>query len=486
MTLDELLERLGEVSGVTEAYLVGGCVRDGLMGRPFYDLDIAVSGAEEFARRLGGTLVPLGERFGTWRVVMSPWTVDVSEMQGDIFADLGRRDVTVNAMAIALPRDTTHGSTGPPRAGWVPPGPPTLHVGSLAAPPSELLDPFGGLADLRAGTVRMVRAQNLSDDPLRLLRAVRLAAELGFSIEPGTELAIAERADLITGPAPERQREELCRILAADGAAGSLALLDRLGLLAALLPDLVMGKGVEQPKEHYWDVFEHQIQTVAAVEAVLDGKVARPWTNTLDGYFEQHLGNLGRQTLLKLTALLHDVGKPATKSVQANGRVRFFGHSELGAEMVERAMVRLRFSDQQTRMATTMVTHHLRPGQWSDGGLPTNRALYRYFRDLGDVAIDTIFLNLADHLAARGPMMDREDWAEHVAVAEYALDKYFDHEEKTRQERLVTGHDLMQAFGLAPGPLVGRLLAEVDEAWRTGAISGKDEALALLRGRLVP
>lgn len=186
-----------------------------------------------------------------------------------------------------------------------------------------------------------------------------------------------------------------------------------------------------------------------------------------------------RRTLLKLTALLHDVGKPATKSVQPNGRVRFFGHSELGAEMVEAVMRRLRFSEQQTHMVATMVTHHLRPGQWSNGGVPTNRALYRYFRDLGDVAIDTVFLNLADHLAARGPAMDPEDWQGHVAVAGYALKRYFQHSAKGKEPRLVTGDDLMREFGLAPGPLIGELLAAIDEAWKTGEIATREEALAL-------
>jgi poly(A) polymerase len=201
----------------------------------------------------------------------------------------------------------------------------------------------------------------------------------------------------------------------------------------------------------------------------------------LEGYFERPAGDMTRGSLLKLTSLLHDVAKPATKSTQPDGRVRFFGHSERGAEMVQRTLRRLRFSEQQVEMVRHMVEEHLRPGQWSSGGLPTSRALYRYFRDLGDVAVDTIFLNLADHMAARGPRLDPQDWRGHVAMAQYALDVYFKQSEGGAEPRLVTGRDLMEALGLEPGPAIGRLLAEVEEAWRTGEISTQEEALELAR-----
>jgi len=502
MELDELYERLREGSRDTKAYLVGGCVRDGLMGRPFVDLDLAVTQPEAFARRLAsalrGTLVPLGERFGAWRVVVGERIIDVAAMQGDIVADLGRRDFTVNAMAVPLRGE---------KAALL--GNPVQHSLTVVAR-SDLIDPFGGVEDLRRAIVRMVSPDNLSADPVRLLRGVRLAAELGLSVDPDTEGAIAARAGLLGQAALERQREEFCRILAAEGAAGSLGLLDRLGLLQVLLPELDQGKGVGQPREHYWDVFDHEIETVAAVEAVLDGHVSRPYLNvaaemrpfrpglqappegtqaatpgeTLEGYFHRPVGNLTRRTLLKLAALLHDVGKPATKSVQPNGRVRFFGHSELGAEMAKTAMARLRFSEQQIKVVTTMVRHHLRPAQWSDGGVPTPRALYRYFRDLGDVAVDTIFLNLADYMAARGPLMDPLHWGAHVAVTSYAMASSVHQEKKAPTPRLVTGNDVMEAFGLEPGPVVGQLLTQIDDAWRLGRIGTREEALDLARRAL--
>lgn len=494
MELYDLLARLKEEAARVPAgvYVVGGAVRDGLLGRPFTDLDLAVpaSDAEGFARgvaaALSGTVVPLGERARTWRVALPLSTstasemkparrtegvryVDCSPMAGGIRADLARRDFTINAMALPLDALILDGSAG-------------------------LIDPLDGAGDLRLGVVRTVSPDNLDADPVRLLRGVRFVAQLGFRLDPETRLAIASRANTISRVAPERVREEVCQMLAAEGTVTGLELLDEVGLLVEVLPELGACKGVEQPREHHWDVFTHQMESVAAAEVVIDRRVSPrlgdrpflhaalenlPWHPALEGYFERPVADLTRAAVLKLAALLHDVAKPQTKSVQPDGRIRFFGHSELGAEMVVPALTRLRFSDQQVQLVGTMVEEHLRPGQWSDGALPTPRALYRYFRDLGDAAVDTIFLNLADHIAARGPELEPRRWAQHVALAQFALDTYFQQEERAAQPRLVTGYDVMRTFGLPPGPMVGDLLREVDEAWKTGAIATKDEALEL-------
>ncbi|HLE79854.1 MAG TPA: HD domain-containing protein, partial [Dehalococcoidia bacterium] len=256
------------------------------------------------------------------------------------------------------------------------------------------------------------------------------------------------------------------------------------------------GKGVLQPKEHHWDVFRHQVETVAAVEALVERRIPRglavpqrtylkagaesgPWHPALEGYFQGQIGNLTRKTLLKLTALLHDVAKPATKTFEASGRMRFFGHAEIGAEVAGKILARLRFSNRETEAVTRMVANHLRPGQWSDGSVPTPRAVHRYFRDLGEVAIDNIFLNMADHLAARGPELDPLHWQQHVGVADQVLAQHFQQQERTVSPRLATGNDLMTAFSLKPGPQVGWLLVEIEEAQASGEVATKEEALAL-------
>ena len=487
MQFMELLAHLKAVAHAQEReiYLVGGCVRDGLLGRPLIDVDLAIAGddaegavARALALRLNGAYVPLGERFGTARVALprddgGVIQVDCTEFTGTLRDDLLRRDFTIDAMAVDV----------------------ADFGGAVAWAQADIIDPCNGRHDLETGLLRLVSPDALDADPLRLLRAVRLAAEMGLTIDPKTQVEIRERARLLAAAAPERQRDELCKILAAPGAAFWLLLMDDLGLLAVLLPELVEGRGVEQPKEHHWDVFRHQMEAVAAAEAMVErhlpvllqdreylqpGLNHIPWHPGMEGYFDNEVGGLPRKVLLKLAALLHDIGKPASKTFEPNGRMRFFGHAELGAEMVEKMLRRLRFSNQGIEAIARMVDNHLRPGQWSDTGMPTARALFRYFRDVGNVAVDTIYLNLADHLAARGPMFDEVRWQEHVAVANAALAYYFDQRLwHAAMPRLVTGNDLMEALHLQPGPVVGRLLAEVDEAAAVGAVATKEEALIL-------
>ena len=483
----ELVARLAALGGgpTPGVFLVGGTVRDGLLGRPLADVDVAVAGdAREFGQRaaaaLGGTYVPLGERFGACRIVLrgaaTSQHLDLVSYAGSIESDLRRRDFTVNAMAVAA-----HGFDGD----WA---------------AAEVLDPTGGRADLASKTLRMVAPTVLDDDPLRLLRAVRFVAELGFALDGATTTAVRDRAVTLASVAPERVRAELCRVLAAEGAVAWIELLDDLGLLDVLLPELTAGRGVEQPKEHHWDVFTHQVETVATAEVLTTGVMSprlgnrpyllpalerRPQHPRLNGYFAQQLGDQPRSTLVKLAALLHDVGKPATKTIEPSGRMRFFGHPELGAQMVEERLHGLRFSQVETSAVCTMVGQHMRPAQWRDSGPPTQKALFKFFRDLGAVAIDTIFLNLADHLGARGPSLNREHWDDHVAWAEQVITWHYEQVRRVGAPRPVTGDDLMRAFGLRPGKRVGELLLAIDEARAAGVVASRDDALALAAERLV-
>ncbi len=488
----ELREILGWLMSLEDAvpprvYLVGGSVRDGLLGRPLVDLDLAVRGdalaaGEALARALDGAYVPLGERYGACRVVLpndgdgSLHQIDVVSFDGGIEADLARRDFTVDAMAVAA-----RGFDGDWGA-------------------ARIIDPHGGRSDLAAGVLRMVSPQVLDDDPLRLIRAVRLSAELGFAIEPNTADAVRARAATLAAAAPERVRTEFCRILTAEGTVTWIDRLDELGLLAVLLPELTYGRGVGQPKEHHWDVFRHQVETVATAEVLMTGAVSpklggrpylqpaaecRPAHPRLEGYFTQRLGDLQRSTLVKLAALVHDVGKPDTKTIEPAGRMRFFGHPELGATMVKARLQALRFSNAEVDAVTTMVAQHMRPAQWRDSGAPTQKALFKFFRDLGPVAIDTLFLNLADHLGARGPDLIRSHWEAHVAWTDQILAWHFDQVARTAVPRPVTGADLMECFGLPPGRQVGALLAEIEEARAAGTVVTKEQALALAAKRLV-
>jgi len=475
----ELLATTVDVLAGTDAYVVGGTVRDALLDRPLADLDLAVAGdtpglARTLADRLGGHYVLIDEERGTARIVLDDGPVriiDVARLRGDIAADLAARDFTIDALAAQ---------------------PATLATGSAA-----VIDPHGGLRDLEARVVRLVSEQALIDDPLRLLRAVRLAVQLDFEIEPSTAEALRRHAGRIGQAAGERQRAELARCFASPSAARALRLMDGLGLLEQLLPEVTAGRGVTQPKEHYYDVFDHAIETVAALDLMLSEQMPpgeresalwRALWGTLDllpglrAHFDEDVsGGRSRAALLKLAGLLHDVAKPETRAPDETGRIRFFGHAERGAETAQRVLRRLRFSRRETELVATMVEEHLRPGQLSQEGPPSRRALFRFFRDTGDVAESVLLLSLADALAARGPRMTVEGWSGHVAYIAHVLARRSQDEAIVRPPRLLTGDDLMAALGLQPGPEVGRLLSALEEAQAAGEVSSREGAIELAR-----
>ena len=485
-----LLQRVAPLlSEVTEPHLVGGLLRDTLLGRATRDLDIifqedALPVARRVADALGGALVVLDESRRIARVVLGngegeglikkegdrTWHLDFASLQGDLHQDLARRDFTIDAMAVPLPR---------------------LLAGDWQ---EVLLDPFNGRQDLERHLIRAVSPTIFQDDGVRLLRAVRLAGLLGFALEEQTRDLIRRDAAALDTVSAERTRDELLGILAIPNAMASVYLMDDLGLLCRMLPELEEGRNVQQPKEHYWDVFHHNLQTVGAVEGLMDRTWEPswvleevPWSRSLEEHFSE-IASDGhtRGTLCKLAGLLHDIAKPATKTVEESGRIRFFGHHTQGAAMAGAALQRLRLSRRGAQMIELMVELHLRPGQMRHGSdLPTAHAVYRFFRRAGDVAIDTLYLNLADYLAARGQYLEREEWADYAGAVRHIMETGQHQEETTVLPKLLDGRDLMRALSLEPGPQVGKLLETVREAWAAGEIVTKEEALALARDRFM-
>jgi poly(A) polymerase len=461
------------------AYLVGGFVRDMLLGRNTNDIDIAVAAAalsvaQKVAAALGGSYVPLDEENGVGRVVLpgNKWQIDFTTLKGNIKQDLARRDFTIDAMAIELEKKF-----------------------EIVLDAERLIDPFNGREDLRQRVMRAVSDNIFKDDAARLIRAVRLAAELGFSIDSDTERLIRHDCQLIKNVAGERVREELLRLLAIPGAGQRLAYLDELGLLTALIPELDPARGVDQPRVHVWDVFDHSIQTVAAVEFVLrEGTweyagaeilAAVPWSAELSRHFDREIsyGSTAR-TLLKLAALLHDIAKPRTRTIDDDGRARFLGHQQEGAETAVAIMERLRFSNREIKLVELLVKYHMRPTQMSHEGTPTRRAIYRYFRDTGEAGIDLLFLCLADHLATRGLSLDMSQWQEHTQMTGYVLASHSEEESLSAPPKLIDGHDVMKSFSLSPGPKLGELLEALREAQGAGEVTTRQQALVYIESLL--
>ncbi len=480
----QTVRRLAEKRGV-RVWLVGGAVRDALLNRPVHDWDFAVDrDASALARAVGDTVggayFPLDEERGTSRVVLKAeddaWLeVDFALLRGaDLMTDLAARDFTINAMA----------------------------VGQRGA----LIDPLGGKADLEARCIRATSEQALRDDPLRLLRAARIEAGLNFEIEPQTATWIRRHAPSLSTSAVERIRDEFARGLAVPGGAVFTERLDDLCLLPHIVPELRALKRVEQSFPHRFDVWRHTLVMMSTLENVVaavkgesfEHKPRGPFLADVPlsawgdvarrlGQFADDLGahlaveicaDRDRMLLLKLAALLHDIGKPQTQSMGDDGRIHFYNHEPVGAKMVGSIMQRLRFSREEGEHVHTMVEAHLRPAHLARAEKITRRAIYRYFRDTGAAGVDTVLLSIADHLSSWGPNLQEQRWARRLDMAELLMHHYFErHEEAIAPPPLIDGHDLMDALDLPEGPEIGRLLRILQEAQAAGEIETREEAL---------
>ena len=380
-------------------HLVGGCVRDRLLGRATKDYDAVTSGdpkplIEAAARAAQASPFLLDPETRTYRASLPTGEhLDLCPMRGTIEEDLRLRDFTVDALAVPLEAVPTAMLEEWGRIG----------SGSVETSAEQLralvVDPTGGLADLEARVLRLGYEGAFADDPVRLLRAVRLAANSDLTIEPATEQALRAQCKLLEGAAAERVRDELLLLLLAPGCSAWLERSREWGLLELVLPELVEMVGVEQSLPHQLDVWRHTLDILDNLRMLLDDP--RPWAGRWMSEVTQRISAPGghalpRRAFLMLAALLHDVGKPPTQSRDEEGRIRFFEHGPMGAEMAGLIARRLRLSGRETDRLSRTVRYHLRPLLLSQQEQPTDRALYHFFRDLGESALDALLLSLAE------------------------------------------------------------------------------------------
>jgi poly(A) polymerase len=450
---------------VTEAWIVGGALRDELVGRRVTDVDIAVHGdakgpARALAAEVGGPCFPLSEAFGAWRVIDrdAGRVYDVSTLQGPtIEADLALRDFTVNAMARPLDK---------------------LSVAVLREPigGAQLIDPLGGRPDLEARTLRVIGPQAYESDPLRALRLARFVAELGFDPDVETERLTRAAAPRVAEAAGERVFAELRRLVLGPNVIGGLEVADRLNLLRAVLPELAELHDVEQSHYHHLDVYGHTIEVLERL-LELEAQAAGRLRAVLD---EPLADELARGEALRFGALLHDIGKPATHAVRESGRVTFMGHDRLGERMVRDVCRRLRTSERFSRFVEAVTRHHLVLGFLVHERPLDRRAFYRYLRRTEPVEVEVTLLSCADRLATRGRKAD-EAIAAHMELAEELMEAALDWREQGRPAPLVRGNELARELGIDTGPEIGRLLAELEEAAYAGEVTTREEALGFAR-----
>jgi putative nucleotidyltransferase with HDIG domain len=444
------------------AWLVGGAVRDALLGRPVADLDLAlpsgsVATARRLADRLDGAFVPLGEAHGTARVVVRQpiaAVLDLTDFRGpSLEADLRGRDVTIDALAVT--------------------------VGALVRGSATVVDPTGGLADLAGRRLRACGATAFADDAVRVLRLLRLAAELGFAIEPETERWARAAVPGLAGVSAERIRDELTRIWRESASARPVRRADDWGVVAAILPESGPMRTATQSAPHRFTVWEHSLRALEALEALMrEPSLLAPHDSRVVAYLAEPLGGaLTRREVLKVATLLHDVGKPETRSVDPDGRVRFSGHDRLGAERAGAIAERWRWPGRAGQMLEHLVRQHLRPMHLAMVPEVTRRARYRFFRDLGEEVPGLICLTIADAAGTDGRPPSAVYRGGTRALLESLLSGEADAAREAATPPLLRGEDVMDAFGLDPGPEVGRLLARTREAQALGQVRTRAEAL---------
>lgn len=454
----------------TQGWLVGGMVRDRALGRETADVDVVVADEPEqgaraiarAARRAGvpSAAFPLSEKFGAWRVVArdGSWQVDVEALRGgSIEADLALRDFTVNAIA-------------EPIAG------------------GEPFDPHGGFADLAAERLRMVSGQAFEDDPLRVLRLVRIAVEIGLQAEAATLQAAARHAYALANVSPERVFAELQRIVSAARAPEGLELMARLGATAVVLPELETLRGVEQSKYHHRDVHGHTIEVLQrAIELQADpGSVlGQEHADELAQLLAEPLADgLTRGDALRWGALLHDAAKPSTREERpTDGRVTFIGHDSLGATLAKDLLARLRTSIRLREHVAALVRNHLRLGFLVHAPQPLGReTIYDYLRATDPVEVDVTLLSVADRLATRGAGSEQSIQA-HLDVARQMLPHALRWRAEGAPKPLLRGDELAAELALEAGPRLGELLEQLARAQYAGVVSTREQALAFARGR---
>jgi poly(A) polymerase len=481
----EIIEEIrAALAGVHSVYLVGGAVRDALLQIKTHDLDFVVAEdalrtGRRVANALGGAYYALDEGRQTARVILErPDTgrinLDFAQQRGaNLEEDLRYRDFTMNAMAVPLDQ---------------------MEV---------LIDPLGGREDMLARRLRTCSDRALRDDPLRILRGMRLASNYSYKISVETLALMKKSVEGLGNISAERIRDELFRILGASQPAVIIRGLDLLGALPYILPELEALKSIEQSTPHTMDVFNHSINTLQkltqVIHLVTPGYEPEKAENYCLGYLSMRLGRYreemqthfhqpitverSRLAILSLAALYHDSGKPLVRKIGESGKIRFLRHEQQGVEMIIQRGRALCLSNSEISHLSTIVKYHMRPLHLAKMEIePTARSIYRFFRDTGKAGVEICLLSLADTLSTYNAELLQTFWVKHVDVVRELLEAWWKHQEEVIAPiPVVNGNDLIEELGISSGPIVGKLLEAVREAQVTGRVKNREDAIRLAR-----
>jgi tRNA nucleotidyltransferase/poly(A) polymerase len=480
---DPILKGLPDLAKDYRIWLVGGAIRDHLLGHKPLEYDFAVDGdarllARRFANASGGNYYELDEERDAGRVILiqpdgARRMIDFARIRGaDITSDLMARDFSINALAVPI------------------------------NDPSKIVDPAKGLQDLKDRLIRACSDDSLAADPVRTLRGVRIATELDFRVDRRTSEQMEAAGSSLIQISAERIRDEFMRILSLNRPTRALRVLDHLGIMTAILPELEALRDLKQPPPHAYDALEHTLAVTERLGQLLDvladvhdqdagGDLVLAQASYRLGRFREQIRTLlltelsvgrNRRQLLYFAALYHDAGKPGSQGDGEAGTLTFHGHERLSAEMVVERARQLRLSGREVDYLDQVVRHHMRLEWLEREEKITGRAVYRFFRDAGEAGVDAVLVSLADCLGKYAGAPPEDAWARRVEAARQLLQAFYEQRAQCIDPvDLVSGSDLISLLGLQPGPVIGRLLELVREAQAAGEIDSRDDAIALAR-----
>ena len=441
-----------------EIYVVGGTVRDFLMGKISYDRDLIVvdEDAKSFSQKVAeffdGVFIPLDEENKIYRIVLKDKKnfLDITNpIGGNLEEDIMRRDITINAIAVNI------------KTGEIP---------SFCE---------FGIQDLQNKIIREIKEENFNDDPLRMLRVYRFYANLGFEISPELLNITKKHASLINKPAKERIEYELMKLFDGEFAAQALLKMDESEILEIIFPFVKELKQVPPNLHHHLDLFNHSIETVNQVQKFyeISPKEVQEHLKKVD------FGGFSRLAHLKLAALMHDIGKFSTWTIEPDtGRHRFIKHEDVGAKLAIPILKKICFSNKQIDYISYIIKKHMYPTAVVSAPELNDKVMMRYVRKSADNAIDTIIIAKADRVSAQGPEITKKLVEENITLLDKLLQFYLNTKETLAPlPKLLDGREVMSILNINPSPILGKILNELHEAQISGDVLTKDDAVRFIK-----
>lgn len=453
---DEILNNISSFFS-NKVYLVGGSVRDYLLGKDTFDRDLIVTDddAGKFALKIAeffdAKFIPLDEENKIYRVVLKDKLnyLDITNpVESSLEKDIMRRDLTINAVAVDIKT-------------------------------CEVVDLCGGVEDIKNKIIRGISEQNFVEDPLRMLRIFRFYSLLGFEIDNNLCDIVKKYSNLITKPANERIEYELMKLFSGKYAHLALLKMDECGILDKIFPFVNELKQVPPNLHHHLDLFHHSIETVHQIGILYDNSSV---------CVKEHLdkvdfGGFSRLAHLRLAAFLHDIGKFSTWTIEEDtGRQRFVKHEDAGAKLAEKLFKSMCFSNKQIEYISLIIKKHMYPSAVVSSPDLSEKVMMRFVRKMDENAIDNILIAQADRLSARGPEITDDIVNENITSLNKLMDFYLNAKETLKPlPKLLDGREIMQILDISPSPKLGEIIDTLFEAQLSGEVTTKDDAILYIK-----